>query len=152
MIKNMNSKCLNLKVKSRNFHRKITVMSVVSLLFMMLLVSSPLVSVFNEFSPFASACVYYNVTVNGSYATITGAGSYEACKTVTLNAGTRDGYTFSGWTVNAGGMKLKSNTSPTTTFVMPAKNVVVTANWTPIQYSILYALNGGVNAPSNPAS
>ncbi|MDR2202854.1 MAG: InlB B-repeat-containing protein [Nitrososphaerota archaeon] len=109
-------------------------------------------SVVSEVSPFASACVYSTVTVNNSYATVTGAGTYQDCKTVTINAGTRDGYTFVGWTVNSGGVKLKSATSPTTTFTMPAKNVVVTANWTPITYSISYALNDGANAPGNPTS
>jgi uncharacterized repeat protein (TIGR02543 family) len=35
---------------------------------------------------------------------------------------------------------------------MPCKNVIVTAHWTPIQYSISYVLDGGINAPGNPTT
>ncbi|MCL2140597.1 MAG: InlB B-repeat-containing protein, partial [Dehalococcoidia bacterium] len=72
----------------------------------------------------------YTVTVNSSYANTTGAGSYGQGTNVTINAGTRDGYTFSGWTVTTGGVTLASASSATTTFTMPANNVTVTANWT----------------------
>jgi len=71
----------------------------------------------------------YAVSVSSSYATSTGAGSYKAGGSVTVNAGTRSGYTFSSWTVNEGGITLAN--SATATFTMPARNVAVTANWTP---------------------
>ncbi|MCL2475475.1 MAG: hypothetical protein FWE73_00005, partial [Candidatus Bathyarchaeota archaeon] len=71
--------------------------------------------------------ILYNVTVIDSYAQITGAGSYQEGDTVTINAGTRPGYIFTGWTVNQGGITLPN--TPTATFTMPPNNVIVTANW-----------------------
>ncbi|MCL2432166.1 MAG: hypothetical protein FWD10_06355, partial [Candidatus Bathyarchaeota archaeon] len=71
--------------------------------------------------------ILYTVTVNDSYAPITGAGDYQAGENVTINAGIRPGYTFINWTVNEGNITLPS--TPTATFTMPEGNVVVTANW-----------------------
>jgi uncharacterized repeat protein (TIGR02543 family) len=71
--------------------------------------------------------ILYSVTVNDSYASITGAGNYQAGDVVTVNAGTRSGYTFVGWTINQGNITLPN--TPTATFTMPPTNVVVTANW-----------------------
>ena|GEM_PF-4269362 len=74
-----------------------------------------------------------SVTVNGSYATYTGAGSYTSGTTVVINAGTRGGYVFTGWTVNVGGVSLANSSSPVTTFTKLGNNsnVIVTANWAP---------------------
>ncbi len=71
----------------------------------------------------------YTVTVNGSYAAASGEGSYEANKTVSIDAGSRSNYRFSGWT-SSDGISFANAGSPSTTFVMPGKNVTVTANWT----------------------
>jgi len=90
----------------------------------------------------------YNVTVNNSYATVTGAGTYQAGQTVTINAGTRPGYTFTNWTINEGGIVLPN--TPTATFTMPENAVTVTANWALNTYNITYILNGGINNPTNP--
>lgn len=68
----------------------------------------------------------YTVTVNGG----TGSGSYIQGSTVTITAGTVSGSTFTGWTVNSGGVTLGSDTASSTTFVMPANDVVITANFT----------------------
>jgi len=73
---------------------------------------------------------YYYVSVPNSFAVSSGEGNYPAGGSVTINAGTRSGYTFSGWTVTAGGVTLSSSTSATTSFIMPERDVVVTANWT----------------------
>ena len=70
----------------------------------------------------------YTVTVNDSYATASGAGSYASGDAVTISAGTRSGYTFSGWTSDDG-VNLADASSATTTFTMPVKAVSVTANW-----------------------
>jgi len=70
----------------------------------------------------------YTVTVNGSYASATGAGTYREGVTVTVNAGTRSGYTFTGWTTGDG-VTFSDAKSTTATFTMPGKNVTVTANW-----------------------
>jgi uncharacterized repeat protein (TIGR02543 family) len=75
------------------------------------------------------------VTVNGSQlpagtgAGQSGAGNHQAGATVTINAGTRANFNFTGWTVNSGGVTLASASSSTTTFVMPTTAVTVTANW-----------------------
>ena len=70
----------------------------------------------------------YLVTVDGSYAQTTGAGSYAKDATVTIDAGTRSGYTFDGWT-SEDGVTFASAGSVQTTFTMPEKAVTVTANW-----------------------
>ena len=70
----------------------------------------------------------YTVTVNGSYAQTTGAGSYAKDATVTIDAGTRSGYTFDGWT-SADGVTFADKNRTQTTFTMPDKAVTVTANW-----------------------
>ena len=71
----------------------------------------------------------YTVTVNSSYAQTTGAGSYAKDATVTIDAGTRSGYTFDGWT-SSDGVTFANAGSAQTTFTMPDKAVTVTANWT----------------------
>lgn len=70
----------------------------------------------------------YAVTVNESYAQDSGAGSYAEGATVTIHAGTRSGYQFSGWTSNSG-VTFEDASSATTTFTMPASAVTITANW-----------------------
>lgn len=70
----------------------------------------------------------YLVTVDGSYAQTTGAGSYAEDATVTIDAGTRSGYTFDGWT-SEDGVTFANAGSVQTTFTMPDKAVTVTANW-----------------------
>ena len=70
----------------------------------------------------------YAVTVNGSYAQTTGAGSYAKDATVTIDAGTRSGYTFNGWT-SEDGVTFANAGSKQTTFTMLDRNVTVTANW-----------------------
>ncbi len=94
----------------------------------------------------------YTVTVNGSYAAASGEGSYEANKTVSIDAGSRSGYSFNGWT-SSDGIGFANAGSPSTTFVMPGKNVTVTANWTknssgggdttPDYYTLTFETNGG---------
>ena len=71
----------------------------------------------------------YAVTVTGSHASVTGAGSFAAGATVTINAGTRSGFTFTGWTATPTGVVFANANSATTSFTMPANAVTVTANW-----------------------
>ena len=73
-------------------------------------------------------CGIYAVTVNDSYAQTTGAGNYAEGATVAIDAGTRSGYTFDGWT-SADGVTFANAGSAQTTFTMPDKSVTVTANW-----------------------
>lgn len=68
----------------------------------------------------------YTVTVeNGS-----GSGSYAAGSTVVIAANTpAAGMVFSKWTTESNGVTLASVSMSATTFVMPANNVTVTANY-----------------------
>jgi uncharacterized repeat protein (TIGR02543 family) len=67
----------------------------------------------------------FPVTVNGTVV-----GNRAQGDTVSINAGTRSGYTFDRWTVDSGGVTLADPNRLTTTFVMPGNAVSVTANWT----------------------
>ena len=60
-------------------------------------------------------------------------------ETITFAAPSRTGYTFAGW-------------SQASIAKGSYGNKTVTANWTPIAYTITYNLNGGTNAESNPAT
>ena len=71
--------------------------------------------------------ITYEVTLSGTGTGSSGAGNYAEGVTVSINAGTRNGYTFNGWTAN--GTALANPENAATTFVMPANNVTVTANW-----------------------
>ena len=73
-------------------------------------------------------CDIHTVTVNDSYAQTTGAGNYAEGATVAIDAGTRSGYTFDGWT-SSDGVTFANAGSTQTTFTMPDKSVTVTANW-----------------------
>ena len=77
----------------------------------------------------------YVVTVVGSYVAApigSGSGAYVGGVPVNINAGTRAGYIFSGWTVNFGGATLSNVSTTTSAFTMPFANVRVTANWSEI--------------------
>ena len=70
----------------------------------------------------------YAVTVNGSYADVSGAGSYAAGSVVTVRAGSRSGYTFNGWT-SGSNVVFDDPSAAETAFTMPEGSVTVTANW-----------------------
>lgn len=69
----------------------------------------------------------YTVTVNGSHASTSGAGSYTKDATVNIYAGNRSNYTFTGWT--SSDVTITGTGSKNASFVMPGKAVTVTANW-----------------------
>ena len=71
----------------------------------------------------------YTLTVKGSYAENSGAGTYAPGTKVIIHAGNRSNYSFAGWTTS-GDVKFANSSSPTTTFTMPNANLTVTANWT----------------------
>ena len=98
------------------------------------------------------------VTVNESYAEISGSGEYSTGETVTINAGVRSGYTFGGWTSDDG-IQLADAKAQETTFTMPDKAVTVTANWTKsggssgggggaVRYTVSFETNGGSKVAS----
>jgi uncharacterized repeat protein (TIGR02543 family) len=94
--------------------------------------SSPFTQGYNNYdiSYTTGTLLTYMVSVSGNYSTPSGAGSYLNGTSITVNAGSRSGYTFSGWTITEGGITVSN--SATATFTMPARNVAITANWTPV--------------------
>ncbi|WP_312635035.1 S-layer homology domain-containing protein [Oscillibacter sp.] len=71
----------------------------------------------------------HSATVAGSYAVLAGGGSYLPGVTVSIDAGSRSGYTFFGWS-SSNGMSFANAASAATTFVMPDQDITVTASWT----------------------
>lgn len=95
------------------------------------------------------------VTVKDSYSEKSGSGEYEESETVTIDAGSRSGYKFSGWTADCE-VAFEDAKSSKTTFVMPNSDVTVTANWVKesgsssgtgsggtVRYSVSFETNGG---------
>ena len=83
----------------------------------------------------------YTVTVNESHAANSGGGrTYAPGAEVLIDAGSREGYTFTGWTVNSKNVSLSDAGNPgneapngvgsVAKFTMPAAHVTITANWT----------------------
>lgn len=71
----------------------------------------------------------YTVAVNASYADATGAGSYAEGMVVTIDAGQRPGYRFTGWQSDDPELALADVARGTTTFTMPGHDVTLTATW-----------------------
>ncbi len=99
------------------------------------------------FEPVAAT---YLVTVNGSYASPTGAGSYPANKVVTIQAGSRSNYSFAGWT--SSDVAITNAGSKNASFTMPGKAVTVTANWTDNGSGSSGGGDGGGNTSTPPTS
>lgn len=71
----------------------------------------------------------YAVAVNDSYADATGAGSYAEGTVVTIDAGQRPGYRFTGWQSDDPELTLADAAQSTTSFTMPGHDVTLTATW-----------------------
>jgi uncharacterized repeat protein (TIGR02543 family) len=56
------------------------------------------------------------------------------------------GYQFTGWNTAADGTG--TSYAPGRTFTMPASNVTLYAQWSPLSYSVIYNANGGSNPPA----
>ncbi len=69
----------------------------------------------------------YSVTVTDSYADNNGAGEYSVGDTVTIEAGRRPGYNFTGWTVD--GITVDDPTQKILTFTMDEGAKSFVANW-----------------------
>ena len=76
----------------------------------------------------------YTLNVVDSYADDSGAGAYEEGELVTIDAGSRPGYRFTGWTATSG--DIADPTASQTTFIMPDEAATVTASWAAIPVSI----------------
>ncbi|WP_217593553.1 CBM35 domain-containing protein [Cohnella sp. GbtcB17] len=92
----------------------------------------------------------YSVTVNDSYASASGAGNYTEGTVVTIQAGSRSGYTFAGWN-SSDGVILSDAGNPATTFIMPAHPVTVTAAWISVTDGSGTPNNTGSPAPAAPS-
>lgn len=71
----------------------------------------------------------YMLRVEGGGDGATENGDYVAGAPISISAGTKNGYTFSGWTTSGGGV-FANDTLPNTTFTMPDSEVTITAAWT----------------------
>ena len=98
-----------------------------------------------------SADAIYGLTINfngGSGSDVSG--QYADGQVIPINAGTRSGYTFTGWTTSDGGTFWNAS-SAKTTFTMPANDTTITANWkkkssgssSSTYYSVIFDTNGG---------
>lgn len=85
-------------------------------------------NVLAEQSATITAASFHTVTLAGGGTDSSGGGSYAATTTVSINAGTRSGYSFNGWTASPA-ITFANAASAVTTFIMPDTNVTVTANW-----------------------
>ena len=71
----------------------------------------------------------YTVTLSGTGAGASGAGSYAVGTEVNIYAGTMSGYSFNGWTTTSTDVTILSASSKNASFVMPSHDVEVKANW-----------------------
>lgn len=92
----------------------------------------------------------WTVTVNGSGAEVTGAGSYTAGSQVTVSVGEREGYTFTSWQVS--GITLDADTLQNTTvrFLMPEEAVTLTAQWRQNETPVIPPEPGIPDTPDEP--
>ena len=67
------------------------------------------------------------VNLNGGSGSTTG-GEYIQGEEISIDAGTKSGYRFTGWTSSNGGIFADAS-SASTTFTMPAGDTTITANW-----------------------
>lgn len=97
----------------------------------------------------------YSVTVNASEAAQNGSGEYFPGDEVKISAGTKSGYTFSGWKT-ADNITLADKSKADTTFTMIGSDVTVTAQWkkksssgggggssAPVKFTVSFDANGG---------
>ncbi|WP_419822860.1 S-layer homology domain-containing protein [Anoxybacterium hadale] len=83
--------------------------------------------------------VSYLLQVEGGGDGSTESGNYMPGTDISISAGTKIGYTFSGWTTSGGGV-FDNSTLPNTTFTMPDSAVTITATWTEVQTPVSYLL------------
>lgn len=72
---------------------------------------------------------HLTVNLNGGSGGTT-SGDYTSGASVPIDAGTKAGYSFSGWTASLGSSPFADASSPSTTFTMLPNPVTITANWT----------------------
>jgi uncharacterized repeat protein (TIGR02543 family) len=72
-------------------------------------------------------------------------------KALSLNAFTREGYSFAGWATKSDGSKVYNDGQKVVNLTQTDGGVVnLYALWTTVKYTITYHLDGGTNNPDNP--
>lgn len=108
------------------------------------------------FTAYISAADTYTLTVNldGGSGADSG-GDYASGAVIKIDAGTKSGYTFSGWTSLNGG-SFGDASSAATTFTMPAKATTITASWSYNggstgggSYTPTYSITNGTTSTAN---
>ena len=90
-----------------------------------------------------------NYTLNGGTVASANPTTYNIeSAAITLNAPTREGYDFTGWT----GTELDVATKTVTIAAGSIGDRSYTATWTPVIYNITYTLDGGTVATANPTT
>ncbi|MCL2134138.1 MAG: InlB B-repeat-containing protein [Candidatus Bathyarchaeota archaeon] len=95
---------------------------------------------------------FYTVKIVDSFDEFSGEGDYLPGISVTIRAGNNIGHDFTGWVVTSGHVHLDDPLAATTSFIMPAEDVTITATWAQNAYNIYYQLDGGTNHPDNPTT
>ncbi|SDH45450.1 cell wall-binding repeat-containing protein [Desulfosporosinus hippei] len=93
----------------------------------------------------------YTLTVNLDGGNSITGGNYIAGSEVAINAGTKAGYTFSGWITSNGGT-FANATLTSTTFTMPAAATTITATWTIIPSVRAFNISDGTIKVANGAT
>lgn len=91
----------------------------------------------------------YPLTIADSYAEVSGEGMYAEGDQIVIDAGTRSGYRFDGWTAEAG--SFENAEAEQTVFIMPAKETTITAHWvrrssggsSTVRYTVTFDTQGG---------
>lgn len=91
----------------------------------------------------------YPLTIVDSHAEVSGEGIYAAGDKVIIDAGSRSGYRFDGWTAEAG--SFENAEEEQTVFIMPAANATITAHWvrkssggsSTVRYTVTFDTQGG---------
>ncbi len=86
---------------------------------------------FSHYVLFLSGRNAYDLTVVGG----SGSGTYLEGSAVTVQAGQKVGWIFTGWTVTSGSLALGDSTGEKITFAMPAGDVTLTANYRAYSFS-----------------
>jgi uncharacterized protein (TIGR02145 family)/uncharacterized repeat protein (TIGR02543 family) len=96
---------------------------------------------------FAAVPVYTVMVTSAGVAGVSGDGSYMEGDEVTIEAGMAPAnMRFKEWTVTGEGVTLADSTSATTTFIMPANAVSVTANFRDNKFTVTVSASAGTGA------
>jgi uncharacterized repeat protein (TIGR02543 family) len=97
--------------------------------------------------------VEYNANGGDGGATASSVHTYDQASDLTANGFTRTGYDFAGWAASAGGsVSYADSASVENLTTTNGATVNLFAQWTVVNYTITYNLDGGSNNAANPAN